>query len=105
MIGELLGLQIGAARRERKMTQAELAARVGISVGTLRKIEKGDLTVALGPIAECLTVLRQPVFGEDLRDVDGRFGLDIPRRLLEQRLHLLPSRVARTPEPPVDDDF
>lgn len=44
----LLGAWVRLGRRERRWTVAELAERVGVSVPTIEKVERGDLTVALG---------------------------------------------------------
>ena len=44
------------ARRERRWTLAELAERVGVSVVTIRKVERGDPTVALGTAFEAAVI-------------------------------------------------
>ena len=48
----LLGDRVRLARRERRWTVEDLAARVGVSPVTIRKVEKGDPTVALGTAFE-----------------------------------------------------
>lgn len=92
----LLGLSVEAARRERRMTIEELAARVGISHMTVRKVERGDLTVGLGAAFETAAVLGVPLFSDD---ADRR---RIARGRLEDRLAALPQRPRR---PRVSDDF
>lgn len=52
-----LGERLSAARRRRRMTQHTLAARVGISVPTLRKLEAGDASVSLATLLRVLQVL------------------------------------------------
>lgn len=52
-----LGERLAAARRRRRMTQGTLAARAGISVPTLRKIEKGDAGVSIAAFLRILQVL------------------------------------------------
>jgi DNA-binding XRE family transcriptional regulator len=44
----LLAKQVQLGRKRRKWTERELADRAGISWATLQKIEKGDLSVAIG---------------------------------------------------------
>lgn len=97
-VAELLGLEIGRARRERRWTVAELAERAGTSPATLRRIEHGDPTVALGTAFEVATLVGLRLFGADRRDLPD---------LLERgrdRLALLPARV-REPFGEVHDDF
>ncbi len=84
-------------RRERRWTLQELADRVGVSYATMRKVERGDLTVALGVALEAAAVLGVPLFDEDR----SRRRLEAAR--VDDRLALLPRRV-RTPVE-VDDDF
>jgi transcriptional regulator with XRE-family HTH domain len=48
----LLGQQIELARSRRGMSREELAERAGISTDTLREIEKGGMTVAVGLVFE-----------------------------------------------------
>ena len=94
----LLGAQVAAGRRRRGWTAAELAERVGVSVPTLRKVERGDPTVALGTILEAAVLVGAPLF-----DADADHYPALAARAATE-LALLPSRV-RTSAPPVDDDF
>ena len=43
-----LGRQLRELRLERNDRQSDFAARLGVSVPTLRKLEQGDPTVAIG---------------------------------------------------------
>jgi transcriptional regulator with XRE-family HTH domain len=52
-----LGARIRAARLRRRMTQATLAARVDVSLPTIRKLEKGDPTTSLATMVRALQVL------------------------------------------------
>ena len=54
-----LGRDISYARRRRRFTQASLAERIGSSLATVRRIEKGDPRIPLHFIARVLQV-----FGE-----------------------------------------
>ncbi|CAN5890380.1 helix-turn-helix domain-containing protein [soil metagenome] len=94
----VLGQQIAATRRRQRRTAAEIAERAGITRQTLRRVERGDPTVALGIAFEVATVLSLPLFGAE------------PRQLAElaaegeRDLALLPTRVDATVED-VDDEF
>ncbi|GIG41114.1 helix-turn-helix domain-containing protein [Cellulomonas phragmiteti] len=92
-----LGALIAAARRERRMSVAEVCERVGIDPGTLRSVERGAPTVAIGMVFEVATVLGVPLFSvpaEELPALAARAA---------DRLALLPQRVRATVQ--VDDDF
>jgi transcriptional regulator with XRE-family HTH domain len=93
----LLGARIGLARRERRWTLQELADRVGVTHVTMRKVERGELTVGLGIAFEAAAVLGVPLFHEDR----SRRALEAGR--VEDRLAVLPQLVRRPRE--VDDDF
>jgi transcriptional regulator with XRE-family HTH domain len=93
----LLGARIRLARGERRWTLAELAARVGASVPTIRKVERGDPTVAIGVAFEAAAVLGVPLFDED----PARRRLEAAR--VRDRLAVLPQAVR--PPTVVDDDF
>lgn len=52
-----LGTRIGAARLRRRLSQTEMAERMGVSCLTLRSLEQGDLSVGLGVLVRALGVL------------------------------------------------
>jgi transcriptional regulator with XRE-family HTH domain len=54
---QALGVRLRAARLRRKMTQAIMAERVGVSIPTLKKLEEGDPTTSLATMLRVLTVL------------------------------------------------
>lgn len=85
-----LGAQVAAARRRRRWTVGRLAEQAHISVPTLRKVERGDPSVALGTALEVATLVGIPLFGGDVDDLADR---------LEDRVALLPGRIV-----PIDDD-
>jgi transcriptional regulator with XRE-family HTH domain len=95
---KVLGLEIARARRAQRWTVNELAERAGISVFTLRSIERGAPTVALGSVFEVATLLGLDLFGEDTE------GLDRLAERSRERLELLPARI-RDRARPVRDDF
>ena len=52
-----MGEQITLARKRRSLTLVQVAERAGIHRETLRKVEKGDASVALGAYFNVLRVL------------------------------------------------
>jgi len=95
---QLLGLEVARGRRDRRWTLADLAARSGVSVATLRKVERGDPTVGLGTAFEVAVLV-----GVRLFDVDhGDLGAQVARS--EERLAVLPQRIRQTNDQ-VKDDF
>jgi len=94
----VLGLEVARARRERRWTAVDLAERAGISPVTLRKIERGDPSVALGTVFEVASLLGIPLLSPDRR------GLAQLADQATTRLALLPARV-RARHTEVRDDF
>ncbi len=92
----MLGEQVRAARRGRGWSQQDLADRAGVTVPTLRKVENGDLGVALGIAFEVAALTGVPLFYEDRE----RLSMDLDRT--QARSALLPQRVRTRP---VHDDF
>ena len=92
----LLGSRVALARRERRWTLAELAERVGTSVVTIRKVERGDPTVGLGTALEAAALVGVTLFHED----PARRSLEA--EVVQARLAMLPASVRRVV---VDDDF
>jgi transcriptional regulator with XRE-family HTH domain len=93
----LLGAQIRLARIERRFTQADLAARVGVSKPTLGKIERGEPGVAIGSVLEAAAVVGVPLFSNDA-------ARRAETRRVGELLALLPAQVAPDNRP-VRDDF
>lgn len=97
-LAEVLGLEIARARRERRLTLAELAERAGTSVPTVRRVEQGDPTVAFGTAFEIGRLVGIEFFGAQPgteSDLVGR---------ARDRLAVLPARVRLRAEDD-DDDF
>ena len=95
-VARLLGLRVREARIERRMRVEELAERVGCSHVTIRKVERGELTVGLGVALEAAFIVGVPLFSPE---PDRR---RVELRRVEDRLALLP-KAAR--ELAFDDDF
>jgi len=94
---ELFGKLIRLGRRERKMTEEDLAGRAGIARRTLQKIERGDLKCEIGLVFEVANLV-----GVKLFEDEGT--TDISRNIsrVEDRLALIPQ--ARSTMK-VDDEF
>lgn len=93
-----LGQQIKLARKTRRMTEAMLAERCGISRSTVRAMERGSLTVQIGLVFEAATIVGVRLFGLD------RSELVASNERMDDRIALLPTRI-RTEAQVVRDDF
>ena len=94
----LLGQLIRQARIERKMTTQELAERVGLSRGLLRRIENGDLGCTLGAVFETAAVVGVHLFDADEAGMTAAVNEKRPF------MALLPKAI-RTARVKADDDF
>ena len=94
----LMGEQIKLGRKQRRWTEQDLAARAGISRGTLQKIEKGDPGCALGLVFEAAVLV-----GVELFEQEGPPFSRLMERT-KDHLTLLPRRI-RPATRVVDDDF
>ena len=94
----LLGAEIARERKRAAVTAADLAERARISLMTLRKVERGEPSVAIGTVFEVAVLLGIDLFGtpEQVRERTGR---------AQESLALLPRRVRHQGAGEVDDDF
>ncbi|VAW66643.1 hypothetical protein; Some similarities with transcriptional regulator [hydrothermal vent metagenome] len=94
----LLGEQIKLGRKQRKWSEKNLAERAGISRATLQKIERGEMSSAIGLVFEVATLVGVNLFEQDKPPLS---------RHIEQtrdKIALLPKRIkAKTKV--VHDDF
>lgn len=97
---ELLGKQIRLARKQRRMTEAELAERVGIARSTLQQVEKGDPKVEIGTMLEAAVLVGVNLFTPE--EAQPSLAPELGR--LDAALQLLPKKVRR-PAREVKDDF
>jgi len=95
----LLGKLVQLGRKERNWSEQELAGRAGISRATLQKIEKGDLSVAIGLVFEVATLVGVKLFD------DERSSLVSHISRVDDKLALLPSAVRKRRKVTVDDNF
>lgn len=82
-----LGNDISLARRRRHISQASLAERMGASLSTVRRMEKGDVRVPIHFFARALHVFDEIRSLENLLDTARD---DIGLTLMDERL---PKRV------------
>lgn len=92
----LLGSLVRQGRIERRWSSQQLAERAGITVDTLRKVERGDPTVSLGVAFDVAALVGVPLFYEDR----SRLASEVARA--RDRVSLLPQRVRPRD---VDDAF
>lgn len=97
---ELLGKQIRLARKQRRMTEADLAQRVGIARSTLQLVEKGDPKVEIGTVFEAAVLVGVSLFTPE--GAASSLAPELGR--LDASLQLLPKKV-RHPVREVKDDF
>lgn len=95
---ELLGKLIRLGRKERKMTEEDLAGRAGISRRTLQKIERGDLKCEIGLVFEVTNLVGVSLFGDE-----GNANISRNLSRVEDKLALLPQMVRNTVK--VNDEF
>ncbi|MDQ6958168.1 MAG: helix-turn-helix domain-containing protein [Mariprofundaceae bacterium] len=93
---ERLGAWICAARKQRGLTQAQLAGQVGITIPTLRKLESGDGSVSLHTFLSTLAVLQiedavlctgQPYIHSPLPEITSGNKHALAKRLQLQGIH------------------
>lgn len=94
----LLGSNIKLARKERRMSEKDLCARVGIARSTLQKIERGDPVVDVGLIFEAAVIVGVPLFEPDATSLAPHIDR------VRDKLALLPAYI-RTTKKEVNDDF
>ena len=85
-------------RKQRRMSETELAERVGMSRTTLRQIEKGDAKVEIGLVFEAAVLVGVDLFIPDVSTLSPQIDR------LNDKLALLPQAVRR-PSIEIKDDF
>ncbi|MBS0599039.1 MAG: helix-turn-helix transcriptional regulator [Proteobacteria bacterium] len=82
-----LGGDISLARRRRHITQASLAERMGASLSTVRRMEKGDARIPIHFFARALHVFGEIQALEHLLDTpNDAIGLTLMDERLPQRV-------------------
>ena len=95
----LLGRHIELGRKQRKLTEVDLADRAGISRTTLQKIEKGDPKCELGLFFEVATLV-----GVKLFDVASTRSFLLSVDQINDKIALLPKSI-RKKKKDLDDAF
>lgn len=94
---ELLGKMIRYRRKQRKMTEMELAERLGIARSTVQRVEKGDPRVEIGIMFEAAALVGVELFSADekgIKELSGR---------IEDRIAVLPRHVYKAGKKVIDD--
>jgi transcriptional regulator with XRE-family HTH domain len=97
---QLLGGLIEEGRLRKGWSRDMLAERVGVGAITIRRLIRGEPSVAIGTYFEAATLVGVPLFEQDS-------PLGVEQALSRQRtlLKLLPKRVRGAGDEPLDDDF
>lgn len=93
-----MGLAVRRGRIERKLTIEELAERAGISRGLIQRIERGEMSCAIGAVFEVAAIVGIRLFDADQHTLTGMVSE------AERALTLLPQS-ARVSGKEVKDDF
>src|SRR5687767_12748713 len=84
---EKLGNDLALARRRRRISQQSLATRIGASVSTVKRMEKGDMRVPLHFIARSLYVFGELDRLTSLLDsANDEIGLTLADEALPRRI-------------------
>lgn len=82
-----LGRDLQIARKKRRMPMADFAERMGVSLGTLTRLEKGEPGVSLGAFAMALLALGELRRLDEVLDVSrDDTGLLLDVAALPQRI-------------------
>lgn len=82
-----LGRDLALARRKRRISTSDMAARLFVSRDTLWRLERGDPSVALGTLATAVFILNlQERLANLAAPASDELGLDLEERQLPQRI-------------------
>ena len=112
---QLVGPKIRQLRKERKLTQTELASRIGIQQSDLSRMEKGEYRVSLDTLFKILAIFNvsiseffDDVNRESLTPRDVQVVRDIKRlpnnarREVEEFIAFKRTQSANAAEPPIE---
>lgn len=94
----LFGKMIRLGRKQLKMTEHELAERLGIARSTLQRMEKGDPKVQIGLMFEAAAIVGVKLFDTDVK------GISALESRTDDRIALLPKHVYKVGKK-VNDEF
>jgi len=87
-----LGRDLSLARRRRQITQASLAERIGASLATVRRLEKGDPRIPIHFIARTLQVFGELDRLNQLLDTgEDQIGLSLMDEQVAKRVRTRPA--------------
>lgn len=96
-----IGDDVRTARIRRRLSQKDLAMNMGVSIGTVQRIEAGDPGVSLGNIAMAFLVLNcLSKLEHVLAPSDDEIGATMDRVLLPQRVRSSKRRPVDSCRPP-----
>jgi transcriptional regulator with XRE-family HTH domain len=98
LVLSVLGDMILTGRKQRNMSQSDLAERLGVSRYSVIAIEKGDPKVSIGTVFEAATIVGIPILSSDREELKG-----LANSILGLR-SVLPQRSGRK-KSKVNDDF
>lgn len=93
----LLGKLIRHGRKQRRMTELELANRLGIARSTLQRVEQGEPKVEIGIMFEAAALVGVKLFDSDEK------GVAALSARTDDRLAVLPKHVYKTGTKVVDE--
>ena len=94
----LLGKMIRHGRKQRQMTEHELADRLGIARSTLQRVERGHPKVEIGIMFEAAALVGIKLFDSDEK------GVTTLSARLDDRIAVLPKHIYKTGKK-VKDEF
>ena len=94
----LLGKMIRHGRKQRQMTEHELADRLGIARSTLQRVERGDPRVEIGIMFEAAALVGVKLFDSDEK------GVTALSSRMDDRIAVLPKHIYKTGKK-VKDEF
>lgn len=94
----LLGKMIRHGRKQRQMTEHELANRLGIARSTLQRVEQGEPKVAIGIMFEAAALVGVKLFDSDEK------GVTALAERMDDRIAVLPKHIYKTGKK-VKDEF
>lgn len=94
----LLGATIRAERKIKRMSEHQLAERVGVARSVIQRIERGDMTCGVGVVFEAAYIVGIPLFDAG----PSRLSSHIDQ--VENKLTLLPKTIRKKTKV-INDDF
>lgn len=94
---ELIGKRIHQARKEKNMTQEDLAEKLDVSVSFICQVEKGDKNFNLSRISEVSRILEKPIdyfiegyktYSNEIEEITSRLKT-LPKRQVELILEIV----------------